>query len=110
MLKDLARLAVQKGVMGPLFNYLGSAVNGMGSGGGSAPAGDGGFSTGGLDYPSGIAAGGSHATQISVTINQATGDSKTQAQTSTNLGREFEAAVNAVIVKNMRAGGSLARA
>lgn len=110
MLRDLARLAIQRNVTGPLFGALGGWINGLGNPSTtSTSAGDGAFSTGGLDYPAASMVSGAQ-TSIVVNVNTAKGEASTQAQSSTELGRKIDAAVKAVMVNEMRPGGLLARA
>lgn len=110
MLRDLARLAIQRNVMGPLFNAISTGINAW-LNPATTDLGSGGFSTGGLDYPAAsIQSGAVAQTAINVTVNTTKGDVSSQAQGGGQLGQQLEAAVNAVLVKNMRAGGLLARA
>ena len=112
MLRDLARLAVQRNVMEPLFNYLGGVISSGFGGSTGTTATTGGTAGGGLNWgeASMQAPLKGAQTSIVVNVNQAKGDVSTNAESSTGLGRKIEAAVKSVMVNEMRPGGLLARA
>lgn len=108
MLRDLARLAVQRNVMQPLFSYLGNAINSYGGDTGPTTTAN---TTGFIDNApvSSIQSGGAKvATNINVTVNTGKGEVDTQGQSGTELGRKLDAAVKAVMLNEMRPGGLLA--
>ncbi len=123
MLRDLARLAVQKNVTGPLFEWLGTGLSAWlgSSGGGSsayktATAGEWwaeAFPTG-MANPSGgtmpMKAGPTGTAPIIVNINQETGATSTQGSGDmARLGQAIGAKVREVLRDEQRPGGILAR-
>ena len=138
MLRDLARLTVQKNVMGPLFDLLGVGINylagggstgngnlgsqglpstflGTGTGGGLTGSGGLNFndSTGsGFSMPTPVPApSGQIVNQISVTV-QSDGSVKTSSEAGAKgsaIAKELEGLMDAWAVKQSRTGGLLAR-
>lgn len=123
MLRDLARLAVQKNVTSPLFDWLGTGLSAwLGSSGGGQTSG---AAVGGFlgDQTSGIlgAAPGMGGTMpmkaapigtapIIVNINQETGATSTQGSgDAARLGQAIGAKVREVLRDEQRPGGILAR-
>ena len=107
MLRDLARLAIQKNVMGPLFGALGSWMSGS-----TTTSTTGGSAGGGLNFDEVFSAGPSAPpiqSTVNVTVNQGEGKAASASAGSPDLARQIESAVNAVLVKNMRPNGLLAR-
>lgn len=126
MLKDLARMVVQRNVMGPLFNAIG------GPGGflsGLLPSFDGGGSTGygarsgGLDGRGGFLAmmhpnetvidntrgGSGGGTNVVVNVNVESGGTQVSSQGGgAQLGQAIGAAVRAELINQRRPGGLLA--
>jgi hypothetical protein len=106
---------------GGVWFGLGGSPSGLGgspSGLGGSPSGLGGGGAGGYrgalsiaPPPSGGPPSGGNQTSIVVNVNTSTGEtsSKSKAQGASDLGRQIEDAVNAVIIKNQRQGGLLAR-
>jgi len=82
----------------------------MGSGAGTTGT-NGGTAGGGLNLgETSMQSSGRVETSIVVNVNTGKGDVDSQVQGGGQLGQQLEAAVNAVLVKNMRANGMLARA
>ena len=121
MLKDLARLAVQKSVMDPLFSYAATGISawlGSGSGtdlGSGSILSDGGDSvnvTGSSWYnsPDASVATASPVQINAININAATGKATTDmsGQSAAQLSKAITGAVQAEIVKQKRTGGLLA--
>lgn len=111
MLRDLARLAIQKNVTGPLFNYLGMAISGGLSGGATTTA----STTGFIDTAPVVARAMQSSGRVEPTINisinsNGTTDTKATGEGAAELGRMVNAVCDQWAVKNMRAGGLLARA
>lgn len=114
MLRDLAKLAVQRNVMGPLFNGLFNG-NWFSSSTGAA-AGDGsgsglfGGATGGSSFYGGGAAnplGAEISSSIVVNVNNSTGETSSKAIGASDLSQQIERAVTVVLIKNQRSGGLL---
>jgi hypothetical protein len=128
MLRQMERVILQQQLMDPLLKWAGIAIGGISqpaapsSGGvwfgGGSTSGLGGGGAGGYTGalfiappPSGGPPSGGNQTSIVVNVNTSTGEtsSKSKAQGASDLGRQIEDAVNAVIIKNQRQGGLLAR-
>lgn len=120
MLKDLARLAIQRNVMEPLVGYAGTLLRGWLGAGASTSAGPSATGQnpttalgGNLGFIAGAPDKGGSSSSASVTIN-ITPSGKTDAQTAgqggADLFRMIEPGLNAWALKNKRAGGLLAGA
>jgi hypothetical protein len=114
MILQMQKAIIQQQLMDPFMKWAGLAIGGLGTGAASSGGYTGGFSSGGLDYPalgSAANAGSSVQSSIVVNVNSSTGEtsSSTKATGATDLSRQIEDAVNAVIIKNQRQGGLLAR-
>jgi hypothetical protein len=128
MIRQMEKVILQQQLMDPLLKWAGIAIGGISqpaapsSGGvwfgGGSTSGLGGGGAGGYTGalfiappPSGGPPSGGNQTSIVVNVNTSTGEtsSKSKAQGASDLGRQIEDAVNAVIIKNQRQGGLLAR-
>lgn len=118
MLRDLARLTVQKNVMGPLFNWLSMGISSWAGGGGSS--GDGGGviaqNTWNPDPivpipTNSLGGGGQIVNNINVSV-QSDGSVKTSSEAGAKgsaIAKELEGLMDAWAVKQSRTGGLLAR-
>ena len=112
MILQMQKAILQQQLMDPFMKWAGLAIGSLGTGAASSGGYTGAFSSGGLDYPAlgGVAnAGSSVQSSIVVNVNGSTGEtsSTSKATGATDLSRQIEDAVNAVIIKNQRQGGLL---
>ena len=118
MIKDMERFIVQQQLMGPLFASFGGWVAGLGASGFTGNDGGQwvqmGGETGYTPYPTGtVAAPPASSSDISssivVNVNPGAAESASKATSGgTDMARQIENAVNAVLIKNQRSGGILA--
>jgi hypothetical protein len=113
MILQMQKAIIQQQLMDPFMKWAGLAIGGLGAGSGTTAT-TGGTAGGGLNWGE----AGTYAvppssvqSSIVVNVNSSTGEtsSTSKATGATDLSRQIEDAVNAVIIKNQRQGGLLAR-
>lgn len=114
MLRQMERAILQQQLMGPLMSWASNGSNWSalwGSMTGSTTMGGDGNMGPQPELAPGGATSGTVQSSIVVNVNGSTGEtsSASKAKGGTDLGKQIEAAVTAVIIKNQRQGGLLAR-